>query len=274
MRNELKEAKIIVVKMGTTSLTHDNGIINLRKLDQLARILTDLENSGYRIVLVSSGAIGCGMHRLNMMSRPVTLEGKQVTAAVGQGLLMELYHRFFDSYHQNIGQILLTKDVFYHEIKRNNAKNTFCALLEREIIPVVNENDCISTDEIEEECFGDNDILSAMTANLIGAQALIILSDVEGLFNEDPSKNDNAVLIPLVKTVTSAIMKNGGSSGSGLGTGGMATKLGAAKYATEHGINTVVASGDCVDNLYHIMDGEEIGTLFLRQNEKLGDGKC
>lgn len=225
IREGLSQARTVVVKMGTTSLTHDNGIVNLRKLDQLARVLTDMENYGYRMVLVSSGAIGCGMHRLNMEERPKTLEDKQVAASVGQGLLMELYHRSFDSYHQNIAQILLTKDVFYNEIKRNNAENTFKALLGRKIIPIVNENDCISTDEIEEECFGDNDILSAMTANLIDADALVILSDVDGLYDADPGKDDQAVKIPVVEAITPEILAGGGSSGSSLGTGGMATKL-------------------------------------------------
>lgn len=264
IREGLSQARTVVVKMGTTSLTHDNGIVNLRKLDQLARVLTDMENYGYRMVLVSSGAIGCGMHRLNMEERPKTLEDKQVAASVGQGLLMELYHRSFDSYHQNIAQILLTKDVFYNEIKRNNAENTFKALLGRKIIPIVNENDCISTDEIEEECFGDNDILSAMTANLIDADALVILSDVDGLYDADPGKDDQAVKIPVVEAITPEILAGGGSSGSSLGTGGMATKLGAAQYATKHGIYTVIASGENVKTLYNIMDGEAIGTLFMK----------
>ncbi|MBM6968284.1 glutamate 5-kinase [Pseudoramibacter alactolyticus] len=267
MENDFTAAQTIVVKVGTTSLTHDNGTIDLRKMDALARVLTDLENEGRKIVLVSSGAIGCGMHRLKMSQRPITLEEKQMTASVGQGLLMELYHRSFDSYYQNIGQILLTKDVFSNPIKRINARNTFSELMKRRIIPIVNENDPISTDEIEEERFGDNDRLSAMTAALIEADGLIILSDVDGLYTGDPGKEAQAQRIDIVEKVTEKIMKLGGVSGSGLGTGGMVTKLKAARYAANHGLETIITSGSDVNVLYRIMDGEPIGTLF-RKNQK------
>ena len=267
MENDFTAAQTIVVKVGTTSLTHDNGTIDLRKMDALARVLTDLENEGRKIVLVSSGAIGCGMHRLKMSQRPITLEEKQMTASVGQGLLMELYHRSFDSYYQNIGQILLTKDVFSNPIKRINARNTFSELMKRRIIPLVNENDPISTDEIEEERFGDNDRLSAMTAALIEADGLIILSDVDGLYTGDPGKEAQAQRIDIVEKVTEKIMKLGGVSGSGLGTGGMVTKLKAARYAANHGLETIITSGSDVNVLYRIMDGEPIGTLF-RKNQK------
>lgn len=267
MENDFTAAQTIVVKVGTTSLTHDNGTIDLRKMDALARVLTDLENEGRKIVLVSSGAIGCGMHRLKMSQRPITLEEKQMTASVGQGLLMELYHRSFDSYYQNIGQILLTKDVFSNPIKRINARNTFSELMKRRIIPIVNENDPISTDEIEEERFGDNDRLSAMTAALIEADGLIILSDVDGLYTGDPGKEAQAQRIDIVEKVTEKIMKLGGVSGSGLGTGGMVTKLKAAQYAANHGLETIITSGSDVNVLYRIMDGEPIGTLF-RKNQK------
>ena len=267
MENDFTAAQTIVVKVGTTSLTHDNGTIDLRKMDALARVLTDLENEGRKIVLVSSGAIGCGMHRLKMSQRPITLEEKQMTASVGQGLLMELYHRSFDSYYQNIGQILLTKDVFSNPIKRINARNTFSELMKRRIIPIVNENDPISTDEIEEERFGDNDRLSAMTAALIEADGLIILSDVDGLYTGDPGKEAQAQRIDIVEKVTEKIMKLGGVSGSGLGTGGMVTKLKAARYAANHGLETIITSGSDVNVLYRIMGGEPIGTLF-RKNQK------
>ena len=268
MRKEILSAKTIVVKMGTTCVTHPNGKINLRKLDCLARVLTDLVSGGKEIALVSSGAIGCGMNRLGMKERPVHLDEKQMAASVGQGLLMEVYHKFFDDYHQNIGQILLTKDVFQNEIKRANGQNTFKALMKQGIIPIVNENDCVSTDEIQEECFGDNDILSAMTANLVQADLLIILSDVDGLYDRNPAKHDNAKLVPMVKKVDAKIMKSAGCSTSGLGTGGMVTKIGAARYATERGINTIIASGEDVRVLYEILDGKEIGTIFLKNNQK------
>lgn len=263
MRKKIIDAKIIVVKMGTTSVTHPNGTLDFRKLDNLARVLTDLENSGKKMVLVSSGAIGAGMNRMDMKERPKILKEKQAAASVGQGLLMQTYHKFFDEYHQTVGQILLTKDVFKHSIKRNNAKNTFSALIDREIIPIVNENDCIATDEIQEECFGDNDILSAMTADIVGADLLVILSDVDGLYDDNPLVNKDARLIKTVTNVDSDIMKSAGHTDSCLGTGGMVTKLGAAKYATGCGIDMVIASGEECNILYEILGGKEIGTVFL-----------
>lgn len=271
MREKIKEATTIVVKMGTTSVTHSNGTLDLKKLEILARVLTDLENSGKKMVLVSSGAIGAGMNRMKLKERPTTTKGKQAAASVGQGLLMRVYHKFFNEYHQTVGQILLTKDVFKHSIKRNNAMNTFNALIEEGIIPIVNENDCIATDEIQEECFGDNDILSAMTADLVDADLLIILSDVDGLYDDNPAINKEARLIRTVNKVDNKIMKSAGNSASCLGTGGMITKLKAAKYATDCGIDVIIASGDDCKALYDILEGEEIGTIFLsdtKSNDK------
>ncbi len=270
MREKIKEANTIVVKMGTTSVTHANGTLDFKKLEILARVLTDLENSGKRMVLVSSGAIGAGMNRMKLKERPKTLKEKQAAASVGQGLLMRIYHKFFDEYHQTVGQILLTKDVFKHNIKRNNAVNTFNALIDDGIIPIVNENDCIATDEIQEECFGDNDILSAMTADLVGADLLIILSDVDGLYDDNPSLNKDAQLIRTVHQVDKNILKSAGSSITCLGTGGMITKLDAAKYATNRSIDVIIASGDDCKVLYDILDGQEIGTIFLK-NSKSND---
>ena len=268
MREKIKNATTIVVKMGTTSVTHGNGTLDLRKLEILARVLTDLENSGKKMVLVSSGAIGAGMNRMKLTERPKTLKQKQAAASVGQGLLMRVYHKFFDEYHQTVGQILLTKDVFKHAIKRKNAMNTFNALIAGGIIPIVNENDCIATDEIEEECFGDNDILSAMTADLVDADLLIILSDVDGLYDDNPVLNKDARLIQTVHQVDKELMKSAGNTASCLGTGGMITKLGAAKYATDCGIDMVIASGEDVKVLYKILDGEEIGTVFLSDSQE------
>lgn len=267
MREKIKEATTIVVKMGTTSVTHANGTLDFKKLEILARVLTDLENSGKKMVLVSSGAIGAGMNRMKLKERPKTLKEKQAAASVGQGLLMRVYHKFFDEYHQTVGQILLTKDVFKHSIKRNNAQNTFNALIDGGIIPIVNENDCIATDEIQEECFGDNDILSAMTADLVDADLLIILSDVDGLYDDNPATNKEARLIRTVNKVDNKIMKSAGNSASCLGTGGMITKLGAAKYATDCGIDVIIASGEDCKSLYDILDGEEIGTIFLSDSK-------
>ncbi|MGL6294558.1 glutamate 5-kinase [Eubacterium aggregans] len=271
MRKEILAAQRIVIKMGTTCVTHPDGKLNLRKLEHLARVLTDLVSSGKQIVLVSSGAIGCGMNRLGMEQRPVKLKEKQVAASVGQGLLMEIYHKFFDDYNQNIGQILLTKDVFQNEIKRTNAANTFMALMERGIIPIVNENDCVSTDEIQEECFLDNDILSAMTSSLVKADLLIILSDVDGLYDCNPAKHEDARLVPVVEQIDTAVIKSAGCSASGLGTGGMVTKIGAARYATERGIHTIIASGEDVRGICEILDGQEIGTIFLKKESVEGE---
>ncbi|WKY46517.1 glutamate 5-kinase [Eubacteriaceae bacterium ES3] len=263
MRSKVKEAKRIVVKMGTTSVTHENGTLDLRKMERLARVLTDLENSGKRMVLVSSGAIGAGMNRMGLKERPKILRDKQAAASVGQGLLMRVYQKLFDEFNQTVGQILLTKDVFKHSIKRSNVTNTFNALIENGIIPIVNENDCVATDEIQEECFGDNDILSAMTADIVGADLLIILSDVDGLYDDNPVKNQDAKLIRTVYQVDQDLMKLAGASSSGLGTGGMITKLGAAQYATDCGIDVIIASGAHCDVLYEILEGQEIGTIFL-----------
>lgn len=268
MRDRIKEATTIVVKMGTTSVTHANGTLDLRKLDHIARVLTDLENNGKKIVLVSSGAIGAGMNRLEMSERPKTLKEKQAAASVGQGLLMQIYHKFFDEYNQNVGQILLTKDVFKHSLKRNNVKNTFSALIEMGVIPIVNENDCIATDEILEECFGDNDILSAMTAEIIEADLLVILSDVDGFYDENPLTNKNARMIKTVPKVDNKTMQSAGATGSCLGTGGMVTKLGAAKFVTSRGIDMIIASGDDCTILYDLLDGKELGTLFLRKDKR------
>ncbi|MGL4607385.1 MAG: glutamate 5-kinase [Eubacteriaceae bacterium] len=268
MRDKIKDAVTIVVKMGTTSVTHLNGTLDLRKLDQLARVLTDLKNSGKNIVLVSSGAIGAGMNRLEMKERPKTLKEKQAAASVGQGLLMQIYHKFFDEYNQNVGQILLTKDIFKHSIKRNNARNTFFSLIQMGVIPIVNENDCIATDEILEECFGDNDILSAMTAEIVDADLLVILSDVNGFYDENPLKSKTAKLIKTVYKVDNKIMKSAGTPGSALGTGGMITKLGAAKFATSRGINMIIASGENCNILYDLLDGKELGTLFLKEDKR------
>ena len=187
---------------------------------------------------------------------------------MGQGLLMEIYQKSFSDFHQNIAQILLTKDVFSNKIKSSNARETFETLFELGIIPIVNENDSISTDEIQEESFGDNDILSAMTAEMVGADTLLILSDVNGLYDSNPAENDEARLISSVARITQDIIQAAGSAGTPLGTGGMATKIGAAKYATRRGINTVIASGDDVRNVYRILDGCNVGTIFFSRPVK------
>lgn len=266
-RQRIREAETIVVKMGTSSLTYPSGKLNLKKIGRLSRVLTDLKNSGKKIVLISSGALGCGAARLGLKERPTALKDKQATAAVGQSLLMEIYQQSFSDYHQNIAQILLTKDVFDGGIKEENCKETFKTLFDFGVIPIVNENDAISTDEIQEECFGDNDILSAMTAALVEADLLLILSDVNGLYDRSP-KEEGASQIPQVDEITDEICKIAGEAGTRLGTGGMATKIGAARYAADRGIETVIASAEDVDNIYKILDGVCLGTYFTRDCQR------
>lgn len=262
MRKELSEAKRIVIKIGTTSITYRNGNINLKKMEKLARVLTDLKNSGKEIVLVSSGAIGAGMNKLGMTRKPVELKERQATAAVGQALLMQLYQKFFNEYNQTIAQLLLTKDVITDDIKRKNTENTLNTLIDMGVIPIANENDSVSTDEIEGNKIGDNDTLSAMVAILVKADVLLMLSDIDGLYDSSPSDNPNAKLISNVDVIDENIYKIAGDSKSIIGTGGMYTKIKAAENLMNQGIHTVIASGENVDLIYNILEGEVIGTFF------------
>lgn len=262
MRQDIIAAKRIVIKVGTSSLTHENGKINLQKMESLARVLTDLANEGKEVVLVTSGAIGTGAQRLGLIKRPEKLEMKQATAAVGQAILMQMYQKFFGEYNQVVAQVLLTKDVMDDTIKRANAKNTFCTLLELGVIPIVNENDCISTAQIEGFRFGDNDTLSAIVAQLIESDLLIMLTDIDGLYTEDPKENSDATLIHTVEGIDDNIICSAGDAGSEFGTGGMGTKITAAQIATCSGINTIVANGDNMDNIYSILEGKDVGTWF------------
>lgn len=262
MRASVKAAKRIIIKIGTSSLTHENGKVNLDKMEKLARVLTDLNNSGKEIVLVSSGAIGAGMQRIGRNKRPEDLPLKQATAAIGQAILMKMYQKFFDEYNQVIAQILLTKDVIEDPIKKNNAKNTFETLLELGVIPIINENDCISTAQIEGYRFGDNDTLSATVAELIHADLLILLTDIEGLYTANPKEDPEATLIPQVDDITDELKGLAGGSGSHLGTGGMITKIMAAEIAKACGTETIVASGEHIEILRDILGGEMIGTWF------------
>lgn len=262
MRNQIKNARRIVIKIGTSSLTHENGKVNLQKMECLARVLTDLQNQGKEVVLVSSGAIGAGVQRLGLKSKPCQLEMKQATAAVGQAILMQMYQKFFGEYNQAVAQILLTKDVMDDEIKRTNAKNTFCTLIELGVIPIVNENDCISTAEIEGFRFGDNDTLSATVAKLIDGDLLIMLTDIDGLYTANPDNDPNARLISQVEIIDDTIKSAAGDTNSNQGTGGMVTKLVAAEITSKSGINTVIANGSDMNNIYTILDGQDIGTWF------------
>lgn len=262
MRKELKEAKRIVIKIGTTSLTYSNGTINFNKLEQLARVLTDLKNSGKEIVLVSSGAVGAGMSRLGLKQKPDTLKEKQATAAVGQALMMQFYQKFFNEYNQTIAQLLLTKDVITDKIKRKNVENTLSTLLEMSVIPIANENDSVATDELVGSKIGDNDTLSSMVAILVKADVLLMLSDIDGLYDSSPLDNPDAKLISFVNNINEKLYSIAGDSSSNVGTGGMYTKIRAAEYLMKEGIHTVIASGEDVHILYDILGGNEIGTFF------------
>lgn len=262
MRSTIEAAKRIVVKIGTSSLTHENGKVDLDKMEKLARVLTDLNNSGKEIILVSSGAIGAGMQRIGRNKRPEDLPLRQATAAIGQAILMKMYQKFFDEYNQVIAQILLTKDVMGDDIKKNNAKNTFETLMELGVIPIINENDCISTAQIEGYRFGDNDTLSATVAELVGADLLVLLTDIDGLYTSNPKENRDATLIKEVDEITPEVKALAGGAGSRLGTGGMITKILAAEIAKACGTQTVVASGEHIEILRDIVRGEAIGTWF------------
>lgn len=263
MRDRLKQANKIVIKIGTSSLTYPNGTSNLDKMEKLARVLTDLNHRGKEIILVSSGAIGVGSKRINQVERPTTLELKQATAAIGQAILMQIYEKFFAEYNQVIAQVLLTKDVVEDEIKKKNAKNTLDTLLGLGVIPIINENDCISTAQIEGYRFGDNDTLSAMVAQLVGADLLVLLTDIDGLYTDNPKQNPNASLIETVENITPEIEGLGKDTESTFGTGGMTTKIVAAKIAKSCGTHTVVALGDDTKILYDILEGKPVGTWFV-----------
>lgn len=263
-RVKLKDCKRVVVKVGTTSLTYPNGKFNLKKIDNLSKMLTDLTNKGMDVVLVSSGAIAIGASKLGLAERPRDVIGKQAASAVGQALLMQMYEKFFSEYNQKVAQILLTKPIFEAEIKRRNASNTINRLLEMGVIPIVNENDTISTDELNE--FSDNDTLSSYVAGLIKSDLLIILSDIDGMYTADPNKDKTAEIIDTVPEINDEIYALAGGSASALGTGGMVTKVKAADYLSKKNVSMVIASGENPDVVYDILEGKKIGTLFVGGN--------
>ncbi len=263
--------KRVVVKVGSSSLTHEeSGKLDLIKLEILVRELTDLRNSGIDVVLVTSGAIMVGRTALGVDHRPDRIEEKQACAAVGQARLMMMYQKLFAEYNQSCGQVLITKDNFLSEEASSNAKKTFGELLKLGVIPIVNENDTVATSEIESlAVFGDNDTLSAVVANLVDADLLILLSDIDGLYTSDPHKDPKAEFIKTVTSIDNQILSMGKSStGSTAGTGGMATKLTAARIATGSGIDMIIASGDDFHIIHHIMEGEPIGTLFTANENR------
>ncbi|MGO1579933.1 MAG: glutamate 5-kinase [Peptoniphilaceae bacterium] len=259
MRKFRKDLKKVVIKIGTSSITHENGIINIEKIDQLAWELSNLKNHGIDVILVSSGAIAAGAKRLNLASRPRDTIGKQAAAAVGQVALMNTYNRAFNQFNYHASQILITKQIETDPIMRENATNTFSKLLSMDVIPIVNENDTISTFEIK---FGDNDTLSAIVTRIVNADLLILLSDIDGLYDDDPNKNPNAKLIYEVDEITEELKSMAKDSESKLGTGGMATKLNAASLCMEKGIDVVISNSKDLRVIRKIIGGEEIGTIF------------
>lgn len=259
-----KDVKRIVVKVGTSTLTYDTGKINIRRMSKLAQVLSDLKNAGVEVTLVTSGAIGVGVGKLGLKERPKDTPGRQAAATVGQCELMFLYDKFFGEFGNITGQLLVTKDDFENEERHTNLHNSFMKLFEYGAIPIVNENDSVAVEEI---VFGDNDSLSAHVAKIVGADTLIILTDIEGLFSANPREDENAVLIHTIDAITDDILALAGGSGTNRGTGGMITKLHAAQIATESGINTVVMNGDDPEDIYKLIDGRQIGTLFKAQTE-------
>ena len=256
------EAKRIVVKVGTSTLTHESGRLNLRRVEQLVKVLCDLSNSGKEVVLVSSGAIGVGVGKLGLKKRPKENKDKQAVAAVGQCELMFIYDKLFGEYNHNIAQILLTKYAVDTDYKKQNVVNTMETLIEMGIIPIVNENDTCAIDELEGENFGDNDSLSAIVAEIVNADLLIMLTDIDGLYTSNPRNNSNAEKIAVVEEITDEIRTMAGGSGSNRGTGGMITKITAAEYATSLGIECCIMNGEEPKRLYDFFDGKQIGTVF------------
>ena len=270
-RERLKDKKRVVIKIGSSSLTHSQtGRLNLRKLEVLVRELGDLRNQGKDVVLVSSGAIAVGAAALGFKEKPQEPRQKQACAAVGQARLMMIYQKLFGEYNLMAGQILMTKNTMVNNANRKNAENTFNELLSMGVIPIVNENDSISTYELQSlEKFGDNDTLSAVVAALIGADLLILMSDIDGLFTDDPNTNPEAKFIDTVEYLDEKLLNMGkGSTGSKVGTGGMATKLTAARIATAAGTDMVIANGGDFHNIHRIVEGGSCGTLFVGQKQE------
>ncbi len=255
----------IVIKLGTSTLAHSTGRLNIRRVEELCKVISDLKNAGNEIIMVSSGAIGMGVGKLSLGKRPTDIPTIQAAASVGQCELMYTYDKLFSEYNHTVAQILLTDEDIAHSERCINFKNTLCRLLELGAIPIINENDTVATDEI---VIGDNDTLGAIVATTINADLLIILSDIDGLFTADPHKDSNATMLHTVKEITEEIEAMTGGAGSALGTGGMATKIKAAKIAVQGGTDMVIANGKSPEILYDIVAGKDVGTRFLAEEKK------
>ncbi len=270
-REFLKDKKRIVIKIGSSSLMHSGtGKINLMKVEKLVRTIVDIKNSGKDVILVSSGAIAVGLNTIGLHERPDDLSVKQACAAIGQAKLMMVYQKIFAEYSTVAAQVLLTKSAVLNDVTRTNLENTFKELLHIGAVPVVNENDSVSTSEIEQlQSFGDNDRLSAIVASLVGADLLILLSDIDGLYTDDPNKNPNAKFIRVVEKIDDNLIGMGkNTSGSNVGTGGMASKIMAAQIANNSGTDMVITNGNNINNIYKIMHGSDVGTLFIQHKDE------
>ena len=260
MREALKDCNRIVVKVGTSTITYPSGRLNLKRIEELAWVLTDLRNRGKEVILVTSGAIGVGAVRMNMKERPTVTKEKQAAAAVGQAMLMQIYQNFFNRYNQTVAQVLLTKEELSSESRYENTHNTLMTLLEMGIVPIINANDTISTYEIE---ISDNDRLSAMVAEIVKADLLILLTDIDALYDKDPRHAPDAVRVSHVKDISDEIkVMAGEKKGSAFSVGGMKTKIQAAEISLSAGVRMVIALGEDPKVIHRILDGEDIGTLF------------
>ncbi len=265
MRETLRKKKRIVIKVGSASITHaESGGLNLRKIEKLVRVISDLNGEGKDVILVSSGAIATGRNALSMHRRPRSMAEKQAFAAIGQARLMMTYQKLFSEYSVIAAQVLLTKNIMLDARSRDNASNTFLELLNLGTVPVVNENDTVSTSEIDQvETFGDNDQLAAIVGAVVHADLVILLSDIDGLFTDDPRRNPEAQFIPFIPRIDETILEMGKSeSGSNVGTGGMSAKLAAARIATDSGADMVIARFTTAEVISDILDGKDVGTLF------------
>lgn len=264
--NRIKTIKRIVIKVGTSTITHSNGLLNLNQMDSLVRQIADLHNQGYEVILVSSGSIGAGIGKLGLKTRPKTIPEKQVAAAVGQGILIHMYEKLFSEYSKIVAQMLITKDDIHHRTRFLHMRNAFFSLLEQGVVPIVNENDAIAVDEIK---LGDNDTLSAIVASISEADLLILLSDIEGLCEADPRLHPEAPMIHTVPEITPHIENLAGGAGSSLGTGGMITKINAAKIATASGTAMVIVNGSRPGVISEIIRGDDVGTWFQEKQHPL-----
>lgn len=265
-REALQKAKRIVIKVGTSTITYANGKRNFSQIDRLAREISDLQNQGKEMILVTSGAVAVGVDRMGLPGKPKTIPGKQAAAAVGQGVLMHTYEKFFADYGQIVAQVLITKTEAIDRHRYTNTRNTFMELMRQRVIPIVNENDVVALDELK---IGDNDNMSALVAGIVDADLVIILSDVDGLYTANPQTHPDAVIVPEVAEITPEIEASAGGVGSARGTGGMTTKIQAAKAATSSGIHLVIASGTEKNAITRVLQGEELGTLFVSRENRL-----